>query len=407
MTSSLRVVLFTDSAMHRDVAGHVYPIRDRFPAFASGLRDRVKHLGIAARCLDGAAEDPSMRPHDLTPHPHSTFVGLPYYADTEAAYRRRASLARRTRPRIDAALGGADLVLLRQHHAFGNLVFARARRRGLPVVAYWAGPPITESAARNHAPGTWKGRIARLVAAYELARARAIARQADAHVFLDPTEHALMGHPEPTTWLAPNLVDADDVVDAPTPRSAGDPLELIFVGRLVRHKGVLELVDAVDRLHQHGRAVRLTIVGDGPDREAVDTAAQASAADVEVLGHQDGETVKAHLRRRHALVLPSYAEGVPKVLWEAWAAGVVPLVSDVGGVATYLRDGHNGALLRPGDVAGLARTIDALAADDASRRRLAEAGLATVARHTRDASLDTLADALHDAHARRARRAEP
>lgn len=406
MTSSPRVVLFTDSAFHQDVAGHVYPVRDRFPAFAVGLRDRVKHLGIAARCLEGVDEDPSMRPHDLASHPRSTFVGLPSYADTEDAYRRRVSLARATRPRIDAALEEADLVLLRQHHAFGNLVFAQARRRALPVVTYWAGPPITESAARNHAPGTWKGRIARLVAEYELARARVVARQADAHVFLDPAEHALMGRPEPTTWLAPNLVDAADVVDTPTPRSAGDPLELVFVGRLVRHKGILDLVEAVDRLHHRGRAVRLTILGDGPDRQAVETSAQASTAAVEVLGHRDGDTVNAHLQRSHALALPSYAEGVPKVMWEAWAAGVVPLVADVGGVDVYLRDGHNGVLLRPGDVAGLANAIDALADDDASRRRLAEAGLATVARHTRNASLEILADALHDAYARSARGVE-
>lgn len=400
MTESLRVVLFTDSAFHRDVAGHVYPVRDRFPAFVMGLRDRVDHLTLAARCLDGVQEVPSMRPHDLAPHARSTFVGLPFYADTEDAYRRRVGLARVSRPRIDAALAEADLVLLRQHHAFGNLVFARARRHARPVVTYWAGPPITESAARNHPPGSWKGRVAGLVARYELVRARSIARHADAHVFLDPSEHVLMGRPEPTTWLAPNLVEAADVVDVPPSRASGDPLDLIFVGRLVRHKGVLDLVEAVDRLHRHGRAVRLTILGDGSDRDVVESAARTTPADVEILGHQDAETVQARLRRSHALVLPSFAEGVPKVLWEAWAAGVVPLMTDVGGVGAYLRDDVNGILLRPGDVGGLERAITTLASNDAKRRRLAEAGLATVAQHTRGASLDVLAEALHEAHAR-------
>ena len=400
MTTSPRVALFTDSAFHRDGAGHVYPLRDRFPAFILGLRDRVAHLTIAARCREGMSEDPAMRPHDLVPHPRSAFVGLPYYADTEDAYRRRLPLARATRPRVDAVLEGADLVLLRQHHAFGNLVFARARRYGLPVVVYWAGPPITESAARNHDAGTWKGRVAHLIARYELLRARTMARRAEAHIFLDPSEYELMGRPEPTTWLAPNLVDAADLVDGPPERPTDGPIDVIFVGRLVRHKGILDLVAAVDRLARDGRAVRLTILGDGPDRQAVEAALRTTTADVRMLGHQDGDAVRDRLRRSHVLALPSYAEGVPKVLWEAWAAGVVPLVSDVGGVTTYLRDGANGILLHPGDVGGLSDAIATLDADDAQRRRLAEAGLETVAHHTHATALDALADALRAAHAR-------
>lgn len=141
---------------------------------------------------------------------------------------------------------------------------------------------------------------------------------------------------------------------------------LVCIGRLADKKGVDVLVAAVARLE----GVRLEVIGDGPDRAALELQAERlGVADrVRFRGKQPKGEVLAALRRAWAVVLPSRVgaggdmEGTPVVLSEAMAAGVPVVASDLGGLGECVADGVDGLLVTPDDVdaltTALAKVID-------------------------------------------------
>lgn len=142
---------------------------------------------------------------------------------------------------------------------------------------------------------------------------------------------------------------------------APEPGQLVCIGRLADKKGVDVLVDALERLD----GVRLDVVGDGPDRAALEQrAARLGVADrVRFLGKQPKHEVLAALRRAWAVVIPSRVgaggdmEGTPVVLGEAMAAGVPVVASDLGGLGECVADGVDGLLVPPDDVDALATAL--------------------------------------------------
>lgn len=158
------------------------------------------------------------------------------------------------------------------------------------------------------------------------------------------------------------------------------PVEIVTVCRLAPLKGVAVLLEALARSGAAG-AVRLTVVGDGPARAALERAAAARGLGgrVRFTGYRSQDQVAAHLAEADIFVLASFAEGVPVVLMEAMAGRLPVIATRVGGVAELVEDGVSGLLVAPSDAAGLADAIARLAADPALRARMGEAGRAKVA----------------------------
>jgi glycosyltransferase involved in cell wall biosynthesis len=144
----------------------------------------------------------------------------------------------------------------------------------------------------------------------------------------------------------------------------GDPrLHLVFVGRLAPVKGLRVLIEALGaRRAGGGGDVRLTIVGDGPERATLEAMAAPLGDQVHFTGFQSQDEVAAILATAHAFVLPSFAEGVPVVLMEALAAGLPVIATRITGVPELVEHGTSGFLVSPGDPRALATAIDALAA---------------------------------------------
>lgn len=140
-----------------------------------------------------------------------------------------------------------------------------------------------------------------------------------------------------------------------------EPGLVVYVGRLADKKGVDVLVDAVARVPE----VRAEIVGDGPDRAALeDRARRLGVSDrVRFRGRQPKSEVLGALARAEAVAIPSRVgaggdmEGTPVVLCEAMAAGVPVVASDLGGLGECLVDGKTGLLVPPGDVGALAAAL--------------------------------------------------
>ena len=147
-----------------------------------------------------------------------------------------------------------------------------------------------------------------------------------------------------------------------------EPGLLVAIGRLADKKGIDVLLDALVKVP----GARLEVVGDGPDRGALEAQATALGLDdrVRFLGRQPRDGVLDALRRATAVVIPSKVgaggdmEGTPVVLCEAMAAGVPVEASALGGLEECLDDGKTGLLVPPGDVealsGALSRVVDGL-----------------------------------------------
>jgi colanic acid/amylovoran biosynthesis glycosyltransferase len=157
---------------------------------------------------------------------------------------------------------------------------------------------------------------------------------------------------------------------------------LVTIGRLVEQKGQLVLLEALAAARGEGAELELTIVGDGPLRGLLERRVEelGLGASVRLSGWLDGEQVGREIEAARALVLPSFAEGLPIVLMEAMARGRPVVATRVGGIAELVEPGVNGWLVAPGSVELFARALRELAAaDDDSLARMGSAGAAAVA----------------------------
>jgi glycosyltransferase involved in cell wall biosynthesis len=171
-------------------------------------------------------------------------------------------------------------------------------------------------------------------------------------------------------------------LSAPSLSAPGDRsgYNLLFVGRLAGVKGVPLLLDAVARLRDRFPQMRLTLIGDGPERAALEARAQALrlAETVAFLGYRSQAEVAQALAATDLFVLPSFAEGVPVVLMEALAAEVPVVTTRIAGVPELVVDGENGTLVPPGNLDALTDAIAGLLEQPETRAAMGQAGRAKV-----------------------------
>jgi glycosyltransferase involved in cell wall biosynthesis len=171
---------------------------------------------------------------------------------------------------------------------------------------------------------------------------------------------------------------------------------VVFLGRVVRSKGVETLVEAAARLRTPD--VQVVLVGDGPDRARVERLARRlGVADrVRVTGFVPHDRVPAVLASTDLLVLPSSYEEIGAVLVEAMHAGLPAVASWVGGIPEIVEHGVTGLLVPPKDPRALAAAIDAVLSDAGFARRLA----ANAKRRAVDHDLDHFGARVHDLYQR-------
>ncbi len=167
-------------------------------------------------------------------------------------------------------------------------------------------------------------------------------------------------------------------LDVPTRAPSPGPLRLLFVGRFARAKGLADLPLIDQALEARGVPRTWTLVGAGPDAADLVDWGRASAH-VRQLGARPSAEIAAICAGHDAFVLPSRAEGLPRALLEAMAAGVVPVASDLpSGIRDVVTPGISGHLPAPGDVAGFADALAALHGDRAHLEALGRAARQTV-----------------------------
>lgn len=194
--------------------------------------------------------------------------------------------------------------------------------------------------------------------------------------------------------LAVSLVSADDLVapEAALAAPLGSPPVVITVGRLDAEKNPLLLADVLAALVAQGTEARLVVVGDGPLREALEARLAelgvADRADVKGYVPIDGGLIGLY-RGADAFLHVSHTEGLPQVLFEAFAAGLPVVATDVGGVARAAGDAA--LLIPPRDAEAAREAVERVLGDAGERERLIRAGHTNVAAHTMEHEVSRLA----------------
>ena len=145
-----------------------------------------------------------------------------------------------------------------------------------------------------------------------------------------------------------------------TPHEGG-PIEFVFVGRLLREKGIYEYIEAADRVKKMYPEVICHVLGGFDEgnpfaltRDELDSYLASGA--VNYVGHVNN--VADWLRRSAVFVLPSYREGVPRSAQESMAIGRPVITTDVPGCRETVVDGVNGFMVPPWDAVALAQAME-------------------------------------------------
>ena len=192
---------------------------------------------------------------------------------------------------------------------------------------------------------------------------------------------------EPAAFPPPRPVPPRPVPAGPVPVGSGPagpvpagpvpagPVRLVNIGRFAEQKGQVNLIEALAQLRADLPDVHLTLIGDGEMRGILEAAVRARGLEAQVTftGWVDEDRIRAELDHCHALVLPSFAEGLPMVVMEAMAAGRPVIATYIAGNPELVQDGKTGWLVPAGDVGALANAVRALAC--LSTEQMSEIGL--------------------------------
>lgn len=184
----------------------------------------------------------------------------------------------------------------------------------------------------------------------------------------------------PTAWLGRLLklphVEAvpHGVVMPDSPARHAEAINVVFIGRLVRPKGLQVLLQAVRSLHARGLRFQTSIVGDGPERATLEKSmkSDASGAVVRFLGKLPEKEAAKVLLQAGVLVVPSLGgEVFGMVVLENMARGIPVIASDLGAFQEVMADA--GICFKTGDAEDLATQLAAVLQDRALSNRLSAA----------------------------------
>lgn len=197
------------------------------------------------------------------------------------------------------------------------------------------------------------------------------------------------GRSQLSRWADPSDWDKIKVVHCgiepahfptPLPLPEGPP-RFVAIGRFVEQKGQLLALDAMAQLVQTHSNAHLTLIGDGEMRSQIENRIDALGLTdhITLTGWVDEARILSELQKAHALLMPSFAEGLPMVIMEAMAAGRLVIATYIAGTPELVLNGETGWLVPAGDADALAAALRELAqmAPDA-RAQMAKAGRARV-----------------------------
>jgi glycosyltransferase involved in cell wall biosynthesis len=366
----VRLAVYTDYRYRSD-GDRVYAER-AFAAFVSELAGHFRELIVTGRLHPEPGRSHYLLPEEVG------FVPLPHYGSlTRPATASRAVL--RSLVAFWHLLGAVDSVWLLgpQGLALPFALLAAGRRKQITLGVR---QDLPEYVGRR-----WPGRLWIHAAARLLEAAfRGLARWYPVVVVGPQLAHNYRSSRQMLVTVV-SLVDEDQIVSetAAHTRTYDGELRLLAVGRLEKEKNPLMLADVLAQLRRIDSRWRLVVCGEGPMAGELSDRLVALGLEehVHLRGYVPlGRELWSLYRESHAFLHVSWTEGLPQVLFEAFAAGLPTVATAVGGVPSFVRGAA--LLVEPGDPAAAAEQVAMLGRDEVVRVRLVDAGLALVRQHT-------------------------
>ncbi|HUS64260.1 MAG TPA: glycosyltransferase family 4 protein [Kofleriaceae bacterium] len=294
---------------------------------------------------------------------HPRFLFVPRYGVGLSGLLYAASLL----PHVAAYRGRVDVVLGSWAYPDGAAAVALAALLGVPSVVKLHGSDINVVAKM---PGPRRQlRLLLPRAGRVVAVSRALA-----------DEVVALGVPKERVAVVANGVDPE--LFHPRERAAsrqalGRPADgklIVYVGRLERQKGVLDLLDAFAELAPRRPDLRLALIGDGAARGDCEAAAGRIGAQVHIAGARPLAEVPLWMGASDLVTLPSWNEGTPNVLLEALACGRPAVATRVGGIPDVIDAPELGRLVPAKDPNALAEALERVAYGTYDGGRIALAG---------------------------------
>lgn len=137
---------------------------------------------------------------------------------------------------------------------------------------------------------------------------------------------------------------------------------IMFVGNVIKTKGVFELINAFLELKRKYSKLHLIIIGDGPECKMINRLAEINgfAKKVHLIGKISQSEVASYLSAADLFTLPTYYEGLPNVVLEAMSCCLPIVATKVGGIPEIVKDGINGILIKEKDTNSLIEALEYL-----------------------------------------------
>jgi glycosyltransferase involved in cell wall biosynthesis len=376
-----RIAVYTDYT-YRRADGRVFAERS-FALFLVALAGHVERLVIV-----GKVDPRPGRSHYELPDGIG-FVELPYFRALTRPGSAVSAMAR-SLTRFWRALDEVDGVWLLGPHPLGVAFAALAALRGRSVTL-GVRQDFPRYVRARHPGRRWVWVTGDLLEAVWRTMARRFG------VIVVGPELASLYPRANTLELTVSLVTDADIVpaDRAGPSYDGDELRVLSVGRLEQEKNPLLLADIIALIAASDPRWRMIVCGEGPMhddlRRRLEDLGVAGRADLLGYVAQD-QGLREIYRSSHALLHVSFTEGLPQVLFEAFAARLPVVATAVGGVRAAVGDAA--LLISPGDARQAATELARIAGDPALRRRLVDAGVRRVV--TLESESDRVARFLSD-----------
>lgn len=317
--------------------------------------------------------------------PNLRFVPFPHYPSVQAVGR-LVGAVRASRRIFVRELEGLDAVWLFGPHPLAQVLARTARARGVPV--FLGVRQDFPAYISNRLPGRWWAWASG--AAHLLERDfRLLARRSPAVVVGKELAAAYApGAPVLATGLSLIRRAGIATEEEALGRDWSGEIRVLTVGRVDPEKNPLLLPDILAGLLDRFPRYRLTVVGEGPLRDAVAArAAELGAGDrLELRGYvPNGPALWEVYRESNVFLHVSFTEGLPQVLFEAQSLGLPIVATDVGGVSAALGGGSSGLLVPPADAQAAVDALERVRLDEQLRTRLVQAGLENAAGETLEA----------------------
>lgn len=323
-------------------------------AFFGGVPDHINSLAGQFRQwghtvkIIGPCSDPSrVEDRDFIP------MGRPVPVPSGGSIA-RVSFSVWLRPRIKQLLAYEAFDYIHLHEPFAGLVTANVLSQMDPSTSVAIGTFHTYGGTRLYKVG-----FKRLAAPYNRKLRGRIAVSEPARQFIN---RQFPGHYE----IIPNGIKVDDFDQAePLPHLQDGKVNLLFVGRLEKRKGLKYLLGAFSRLKWDFPELRLIIVGPGkPDAESYRIISERNLQDVEFVGKVSEEDKARYYKSAHIYCSPATGkESFGIVLLEAMAAGTPVVATSIAGYSSVISDQKDGLLVPPKDDEALAEAIARLMKD--------------------------------------------